>query len=313
MIRISKTETQTLLLPLFSLVAIVIPIFWLNPNTMSYFGLGLLLNLAIPMILATLAQMCVITVNDLDLSIGAFVSLASCIIVTLFPENLWMGIGALVVCIAIYAAIGALIEYFNLPSIVVTLGLSFVWSGWALILRPTPGGVTPQWLQDVMEVMVPFIPTPIVYSVVIAVIAHWFLMRSAVGVRLRGAGGNPKAILRSGGSVIRSKAVMYALAGVLGILSAMTLVGLTTSADANIAQRYTLISIAAVILGGGSFIGGRVSPIGAVLGALTLSVASSFLAFLSVAPKWQIGLQGAILIIVLSLRALLSRKGDKNA
>lgn len=313
MIRISKTETQTLLLPLFSLAAILIPIFWLNPNTLSYFGLGLLLNLAIPMILATLAQMCIITVNDLDLSIGAFVSLAACIVVTLFPENLWLGIGALLLCIAIYATIGALIEYFNLPSIVVTLGLSFVWSGWALILRPTPGGTTPQWLQDMMEVMIPFVPTPIVYSVVIAVIAHWFLMRSAIGVRLRGAGGNPKAILRSGGSVIRSKAIMYALAAILGILSAMTLVGLTTSADANIALRYTLISIAAVILGGGSFIGGRVSPIGAVLGALTLSVASSFLAFLSVAPKWQIGLQGAILIIVLSLRALLSRKGAKNA
>lgn len=313
MIRFSKTEIQTLLLPLFSLVVILIPIFWLNPNTMSYFGLGLLLNLAVPMILATLAQMCVITVNDLDLSIGAFVSLAACIVVTLFPDNFWLGIGALMLCIAVYAAIGALIEYFNLPSIVVTLGLSFVWGGWALILRPTPGGVTPQWLQDAMEVMIPFVPTPIVYSVLIAFFAHWFLMRSAVGVRLRGAGGNPKAILRSGGSVIQSKAVMYALAGVLGILSAMTLVGLTTSADANIAQRYTLISIAAVILGGGSFMGGRISPIGAVLGALTLSVASSFLAFLSIAPKWQIGLQGAILIIVLSLRALLSRQGAKNA
>ncbi len=313
MIRFSKTEIQTLLLPLFSLVVILIPIFWLNPNTMSYFGLGLLLNLAVPMILATLAQMCVITVNDLDLSIGAFVSLAACIVVTLFPDNFWLGIGALMLCIAVYAAIGALIEYFNLPSIVVTLGLSFVWGGWALILRPTPGGVTPQWLQDAMEVMIPFVPTPIVYSVLIAFFAHWFLMRSAVGVRLRGAGGNPKAILRSGGSVIQSKAVMYALAGVLGILSAMTLVGLTTSADANIAQRYTLISIAAVILGGGSFMGGRISPIGGVLGALTLSVASSFLAFLSIAPKWQIGLQGAILIIVLSLRALLSRQGAKNA
>ncbi len=52
----------------------------------------------------------------------------------------------------------------------------------------------------------------------------------------------------------------------------IALVGLTTSADANIALRYTLLSIAGVILGGGEFIGGRVSPIGAVIGALTLTL-----------------------------------------
>ena len=219
---------------------------------------------------------------------------------------------ALVACVLLYAAIGALVELFDLPSIVVTLGLSFVWGGWALILLPMQGGATPQWIQDVMNLAIPVVPTPIVYAVVIALCGHWFLMRSSLGVRLRGAGGNPKAIVRSGGSVVRAKALMYGLAGVLGILSALTLVGITTSADANIAQRYTLISIAAVILGGGSFIGGKVSPIGATLGAITLGIAASFLSFLNIAPKWQIGLQGAILIIVLSMRILLSARGERQ-
>ena len=59
------------LLPVFSLVVILVPIFILQPATFSYFGLGLLLNLAVPIVFATLAQLAVITVNDLDLSIGA--------------------------------------------------------------------------------------------------------------------------------------------------------------------------------------------------------------------------------------------------
>ena len=45
---------------------------WLNPRAMSYLGLNLMLNLGIPTALATVAQMFVITVNDLDLSIGTF-------------------------------------------------------------------------------------------------------------------------------------------------------------------------------------------------------------------------------------------------
>jgi ribose transport system permease protein len=138
-------------------------------------------------------------------------------------------------------------------------------------------------------------------------VVHVGLMRSAYGVVLRGAGGNPRAIERAGWSMLRVKVTMFALAGLFGVLSGMALVGLTTSADANIALRYTLLSIAGVILGGGEFVGGRVSPIGAVLGAMTLTLAGSFLSVLRLNPDWQIGAQGAILILVLALRLLINR------
>ena len=101
--------------------------------------------------------------------------------------------------------------------------------------------------------------------------------------------------------MLKTKVIMYMLAGFFGVLSGLCLLGLTTSADAHVADRYTLYSIAGVILGGGEFIGGRVSPMGAVIGALTLALAGSFLIFLKISPDWQIGAQGAILIIVLAL------------
>jgi ribose transport system permease protein len=132
-------------------------------------------------------------------------------------------------------------------------------------------------------------------------------MRSAYGAILRGAGGNPRAVERAGWSLLRAKMTMYALAGLFGALAGIALVGLTTSADANIALRYTLLSIAGVILGGGEFVGGRISPIGAVIGAMTLTLAGSFLSFLRISPDWQIGAQGAILILVLALRTVINR------
>ena len=48
-------------------------------------------------------------------------------------------------------------------------------------------------------------------------------------------------------------------------------------------------------------------PIGAVIGAMTLTLASSFLTFMRLNPDWQIGAQGIILVGVLALRALLTR------
>ncbi len=301
------------LLPAFSLIVILGAIFWLNPRTMSYFGLNLLLNLAIPIALATIAQMFILCVNDLDLSLGGFISLTACITATWLQETPILGVAALAACILAYALMGALIQLRNLPSIVVTLGMSFVWLGIAVLILPTPGGKSPEWLRALMTLKPAYVPLPIIAAVAIALIVHFGLMRSSFGVVLRGAGGNPKSVRRAGWSLLRIKMTMFALAGFFGVLSGMCLVGLTTSADANIALRYTLLSIAGVILGGGEFTGGRVSPIGAVIGAITLALAGSFLSFLRLNPDWQIGAQGAILIIVLALRAIINRGAGKTS
>ncbi len=295
------------ILPAASLAVLLAAIFWLQPRTMSYFGLNLLLNLAVPIALATIAQMFLLCVNDLDLSIGAFVSLVACIAATWLNDTPLLGIAALAALIAAYAGMGALIELRQLPSIVVTLGMSFVWLGLAVMVLPTPGGKAPDWIRTLMTLKPYLIPFPIIASVVLALVVHFGLMRSSYGVVLRGAGGNPRSVARAGWSMLRVKVTMFALAGFFGVLSGIALIGLTTSADANIALRYTLLSIAGVILGGGEFVGGRVSPIGAVIGAMTLTLAGSFLSFLRLNPDWQIGAQGAILILVLALRVLISR------
>jgi ribose transport system permease protein len=300
-------RTARAILPALSLTVLLIAIFYLQPRAMSYVGLNLMLNLAIPIALATLAQLCVITVNDLDLSIGAYVGFVACVAATWLNEAPLLGVAALIGGVLVYALVGALVHLRNLPSIVVTLGMSFVWLGLSVLILPTPGGKSPEWIRWLMTLKPPGIPFPIIAAALIALLAHIGLMRTAYGSILRGSGGNPKAISRAGWSLLKAKVTMFALAGFFGMLAGLSLIGLTTSADANIALRYTLLSIAGVILGGGEFVGGRVSPVGAVIGAITLTLAGSFLSFLRIPPDWQIGAQGAILIIVLALRAVINR------
>ena len=299
------------LLPAFTLTVLLLAIFYLQPRAMSYIGLNLLLNLALPIALATLAQMCILAVNDLDLGIGSFVGLTACIGATWLHDTPLLGAAALLGCIALYGLLGALIHTRDLPSIVVTLGMSFVWLGLAIIVLPTPGGKAPEWISLLLKLKTPFLPVSIYIAILVAVVVHYGLMRSAYGVVLRGTGGNPRSVERAGWSLLRAKVTMYCLAGFFGVLSGITLIGITTSSDANIALRYTLYSIAGVILGGGEFVGGRISPIGAVLGAMTLTLTGSFLSFLRISPDWQIGAQGGILIIVLALRTLINRAEAK--
>jgi ribose transport system permease protein len=305
-------RTLRALMPAISLAVILLVIFYLRPNVLSYTGLNLLLRLAVPLALATLAQMFIITVNDLDLSIGAYVGLTAGISATLLQDEPILGIVALIGCVVAYGALGALIYWRNLPSIVVTLGMSFVWLGLAVILLPTPGGSAPDWLRSLMTLKPEFIPFPIIALVVIAGVVHVGLMWSPYGAVLRGVGGNAKAVERAGWSVLKAKVTMYALAGLAGAFAGMALLGISGAADARFALPYTLLTIAGVILGGGEFVGGRVSPIGAVIGAATLLLGTtSLLTFLKLNPDWQVGAQGAILIIVLALRVLVDRSGKR--
>jgi ribose transport system permease protein len=312
-LRINPGRLARALLPALSLALVLGAIAYLNPRAISYFGFTLMLNLAIPITLATIAQMFIIAGNDLDLPIGTFVGFVCCIAATWLHDWPVLGAVALLGCIGVYAALGALIYLRNLPSIVVTLGMSFVWQGLAILLLPKPGGRAPAWLQSFMGVRPPLIPFPIVAAVVIAAVAYFGLMRTSYGAVLRGAGGNALAISRAGWSLLKAKAFLFALAGLFGVLSGMALVGITTSADANIGNGYTLLSIAGVILGGGEFVGGRVSPIGAVIGALTLALAASpLLTFMRIPPDWQVAANGAILIIVLAARVLISQRGTER-
>lgn len=300
-------ELLRLALPALAFATLLISVFVLRPNAMSYTGLHLLFKLGLPIVLATLAQMVIMAVNDLDLSMGAFVSFVACVAATYLVDQPALGALILLASIATYALLGVIIALRNLPAIVVTLGMSFVWSGLAVLILPAPGGTAPDWVAATLGWRPPLLPMGLAASIVIAVFAHLLIMRSSFGVLIRGVGGNERSVARAGWSTLRARALAYATAATFAVAAGITLVGIMTSADANIALRYTLLSIAGVILGGGEFIGGRVSAIGAVIGALTLLLAGSFLTFLSVPSDWQIGAQGAILIVILALRLLLRR------
>lgn len=296
------------LLPALALAVMLAAIFHLQPRAMSYNGLRLLLGFALPLMFAAMAQLCVIAASDIDLGLGAYIGLVNTLSARWLAEQPALGVATLAACVAGYVAMGAFIAARRLPSIVVTLGASFVWLGLALLVLPTPGGASPAWLAALVRIKPPIAPLPVVVAIALAVLGHWLFMRSSYGVILRGIGAAPQAVRRAGWSLLTARAVLYGLAGVFGLIAGLVLTGLNTTGDANFGGPYTLLSIAAVIVGGGEFFGGVVAPIGAVLGAFIMLLTGSLLSFMNVSTDWQLSVQGAILILVLGTRALQRRK-----
>lgn len=293
-------------LSVIALVLVLVAVFWMRPNIARYNGVRLLLNLSPVLIFTALAQMFIMTASDIDLSIGSFVALVNVIVAGIASSGL--AAAALLACVAGYGLMGALIHWLRLPSIVVTLGASFVWLGLGLMVLPLPGGDVPLWLSDAMRLRPPWVPAPVLVALVAMLLGHLILYQTSFGVILRGVGSSPAALERAGRSTLRARMSLYALAGICGVIAGVFLAGITTTGDANVGRGLTLLSVGAVIIGGGEFVGGIVSPVGTVMGALVMQLSGSLLSFASVAPAWQYSVQGGILVCILGLRAISWRR-----
>jgi ribose transport system permease protein len=271
-------------------------------------GLGISV---LPLAFAAVAQAVVVIAGGIDLSISSVMALTSVIAATLMEgQSDAFGLGVVVAVVflglLIGAINGALVVATRVPDIVVTLAMSFVWAGCALLVRAAPGGAASPWLLDV--VIGPFgnewIPkAAIVLLAIVAVI--WIpVVRSRLGLSLYAVGSNQLAAFRSGVPIGRTKIAAYALTGLFSAVAGLSLTA-STSIGTPVPGPYTLQSVAAVVLGGVSLAGGRGGVFGPVLAVVVLQIIQNDMTFLNVDSNYAFVAQGVILIGVLVVGGLI--------
>ena len=290
--------------PFIGLALVLAVMIAANPSVASVFGLDLLLMPALSLVLVTEAQMFVVGGSEIDLGVGAFAGLVSVLGATWLYDRALLGVGAILAALVAYALIGAVIQGRKIPAIVVTLGASFIWAGVGYSIQPTPGGTSPEWLAAMTNWSIsPYVPTSVVLIAAVALLGV-LLDRSQLGVILRGFGSNPTAMAASGWPPIRFAVVRYLIAGAFAAAAGLSLTAINASSDINSGNSYTLLSVAAVVMGGCALTGGIVAPIGAVIGAVTLALIGALLGALGVNSDFNAATQGAVLIALLAMRYL---------
>ena len=274
------------------------------------YGVSGIQNLAIavlPLALAAAAQAVVVIAGGIDLSIGSMMALTSVVAATrMNDQSAEVGIAVvllvLVIGLVIGAVNGALVVVTRVPDIVVTLAMSFVWAGAALLVLRTPGGGSVDWLRDLVlgSFVNEWIPrAAIVLAVMVAVI--WIpLQRSRLGLSFYAIGSNELAAFRSGVSVGWTKFLAYVVAGLFSALAGIMLLA-STGIGSPVPGPYTLLSVAAVVLGGVSLAGGRGGLFGPVIAVVILSLMRTDMTFMRLNTNLATVAQGAILVAVVML------------
>jgi ribose transport system permease protein len=301
-------------LPGLALIAMFIVCAALEPGVLSINGMALLLSPAIPLILAAVSQMFIIAVGDIDLGNGYLIGLVTAVVAVQMVRHPLLAVAMLAGIAVLYVGQAVLVQTRGIPSIIVTLGFSFIWLGMGLSLLPTPGGTAPGWLVSLMNLKMlqttsyelP-VPMSLILAALIGAAAYLVIIRLPYGAIIRAAGSNPDALRRAGWSVLKARMAAYALAALFAILAGLALSGVISAGDPTTSANYTLLAVASVILGGGQFSGGKAVPFGAVIGALAISLVTSMLSLLNVSSSYQTGVQGVVLILVLAGRVLTDR------
>ncbi len=290
--------------PVASLLALLATMVALNPATATPFGADLLLSAAVPVVLVAIGQMFVIGGSEIDLGIGPFAGLISVLSATFLVGHPPLGVVLILLALAAYASMGLLIEIRRMPSIVVTLGASFVWTGCGYMLQPTPGGSSPAWLAAMFNWNIPGLPTSVGLIVIAAVLAV-LIDRTRAGVVLRGFGNDARALRQLGWSAPAYAMLRYAIAGGFAAAAGLSLTAVNTASDINAGNAYTLLSIASVVIGGCELLGGSTAPVGVVCGAVTLSLIGALLGLMGISTDYNAAVQGLLLLVILGARGAI--------
>jgi ribose transport system ATP-binding protein len=125
---------------------------------------------------------------------------------------------------------------------------------------------------------------------------------------MRAFGANPVAMSRAGWSAPKYASLRYLIAGVFGLFAGLSLTAINTASDYNSGGSYTLLSVAAVVVGGCSLAGGLISPLGVVAGSVTLSLIGALLGMLNVSSDYNAAVQGVLLLVILALKTLTNKR-----
>ena len=247
--------------------------------------------------------------RGVDMSIGATLSISSCIAAGFMrsndsPGSVFLGILiAILIGMLIGVINGTLVAYLHLPAILVTYGVREIIRSLAYYYMD---GDVVTGFHSIVNFMgsgyvFGVIPTQIIIALALTFIMAWMLKHTILGRELYVVGSNPNAARFSGIRVERSVVMGFVLSGALAALAGIVYLGRLGAAEAEIGTDFHFQCVSAVAIGGISFAGGAGSAWGAVIGALILNILINGMNLLNISSNWPGTVNGVVILIAVVL------------
>lgn len=253
-------------------------------------------------------MMLVILLGQIDLSVPWTITtgaMMACAAAAYGPVAVALAIPFGVLCgvlIGIVNGIG--VAYLRIPSMIITLATNAVAQGLMVVYT---GGFSPQdsataaMRYIATGALLPGLPNAVVIWALVGAVAVFLLTRTSFGRAVYGIGNRERAAYLSGINTRRVVLVAFAVCGGLSALGGVLLAGYASKAAQSMGDAYLLPSIAAVVLGGTSILGGRGSYLGTVAGVILITLLQSILSVMQMPEAGRQIIYGVVIIAMLLL------------
>ena len=300
-------RNQAIVIPFTLIVLLLILSGIRQPGFLS--GNNIRQQLVLATFLGTVAagQTLVILTGGIDLSVAWTLNFAA----VLFTQSLdgrtdavhivWSTLLALLAGSAVGIVNGLGIAFLRIPSLVMTLGMNTVMLGATLVYtNGTPQGSPPHFARVIAtEHLFGFLPWAVVYWAGLSIIMIGLLKYSVFGRRIYAIGNNRRAAMLSGASVRFITVCVYACSGLTAGVAGILLAGYANNTYLGMGDAFVLQSIAAVVIGGTSILGGTGGYGGTIAGAIMIVLLQNSLQVAGIKPAGQQILYGVIILMML--------------
>ncbi|GAK72811.1 ABC transporter permease [Agrobacterium rubi] len=285
------------------------------PQALSWGNFANITQAGAPLIIMSLGVLLVVITGGIDLSVGSVFSLTGMVT----AQAMAMGFGgASAGCIGLAVGLvfgsvnGFLVTIVGLAPFVVTLITFAVAGSLAFIVtngRSMPIGDPDFWLLNSGS-LIPGVPNYILFCIILLIAIEFFLKKMVAGRWFYAVGSSSTAAYLLGIPVKRTKFMAYVASSLLASFSGLLTVSYILNAESTAGSSLMLQAIAAVVIGGASLLGGTGTAVGAVLGALMITVIQNGVNLIGINSFWQGSVTGlAILVAVLIDRFGKARRG----
>ncbi len=279
----------------------------------------ILKNNTTTMILA-LGMLCVLLIGGIDISIASTLALSGMTIGLMFKrgliESTFLGfLIAIAIGIVCGLIIGLVIGKGNVTPIIATMGTMYIYRGLAYVISDgewAAAAVLPEAFKNFSLKNFLGLNNTIWVVIVCYIVFYIVLKWTKFGRNIYAVGSNPEAAEISGINVSNVKVSVFTIMGALSGLCGALTTTLYAAAQPNMATGKEMDVIAACVIGGVSMNGGKGSVVGALLGAIILSVIAKALPLIGLSSLAQNMVKGILIVVVIILNIVTQRMIDKN-
>ncbi len=279
---------------------------------------------SLPLVYLAIGQAIIVIAGGIDLSLGALLLLSNVIAARFMVDQplgivLLVALAVILFLSALNALTGYIISISGVPDIVVTLSTSYIWSGLALWILPSPGGGTApafRWLftGSTSGIGGSYV-VPILMMLLPAIALFLFSRRTRLGLAIYAIGSSSIAARLAGVDIQQAKIASYALGGAMAALAGLATVAITGTGDPrfSVGANATLNSVAAIVLGGVALTGGSGSVLGVVATAVILIMLNPILTAMGINANSAQVIQGVLIAGVMMIGGLVTLSRERAA